>query len=78
MIDTSAVQSALSGIQRGMDGLKKNAADIASAKQLDSENPVDQTQSLLEMRENRTQVEASAKALQTIDQTLGSIINVKA
>lgn len=78
MINTSAVQSAMSGIQRGMDGLKKNAADIASAKQLDSENPVDQTQSLVEMRENRTQVEASAKALQTINQTLGSIINVKA
>lgn len=77
-INLPAVQSAVLGIQRGMEDLKKNASDLASAKQFDSENPVDQTKALVGLDEDRLQVEASAKALKTIDSTVGSILDVKA
>ena len=78
MGDIPAVQSAMLGIQRGMNGLRKNASQIASADQMASSQPDSAARPLVEMIENRTQVQASAKALQRIDEALGSILDVKA
>ena len=77
MTDISATSSAVQGIQRGLQGLNKNAAEIASAKRMDGDG-ADDTQPMVEMMENRQQVEASAKVLKTVDETLGSLLDVKA
>lgn len=73
---TSAFNSALQGIRRGMEGLDRNAAQIASAEQLQGD--ASPTQPLVESKLNRLQVEASAKAMRTIDEAIGSLFDDKA
>lgn len=69
---TSAFASAVSGIQRGMQGLDRNADEIARASTGEGGNIVEP---LLESRMNQLQVEASAKMVKTIDDTLGSLLD---
>lgn len=78
MSDLPALQNALRGIQRGLEGVNKNASQIASAKQMDAENPADEAKPLVEMLENRNQVEASAKVVKTVSDTIGTLIDTKA
>ncbi|MEW6646055.1 MAG: hypothetical protein AB1450_02515 [Pseudomonadota bacterium] len=73
---TSAFNSALQGIRRGMEGLDRNAAQIASAEQLQGE--ASPTEPLVESKVNRLQVEASAKAMRAIDEAIGSLFDDKA
>ncbi len=74
----SALSSALSGIQKGLTGIDNNAAQIASASAFNSDNPVDFAQPLVELQSNRLQVELSAKVMKTVDETLGTLIDVMA
>ena len=73
----SATSYALLGIQRGLEGAKRNAADIASADQFSQDNPVSLAQSMVELKQNSLQVKASAKAFEIISSTIGTLINVK-
>jgi len=75
---SSALGNALHGIQKGLTGMDKNAAKIASAEAFNSQNPADVAQPLVDMQDNRLQVEASTKALKTVDTTIGSLIDVVA
>ena len=77
--------NALAGIQRGMDGLRENAAEIASADRMNAPTagePVDTVrdvaQPLVESRQNARQVEASVKVLEAENQAIGSLLDVKA
>ncbi len=71
----SAIQSALYGINKGMDGLRQNAAAIANAEQMNGGSPVDLTQPLVEAVMNRLQVQASAKVLGQVETALGSLLD---
>lgn len=73
---TAALGSALQGIRRGMEGLDRNTAQIASAEQMRGESSP--LQPLVESKVNRLQVEASAKAMRTIDEAIGSLFDDKA
>ena len=73
---SSALGNALQGIQKGLADMDKNAAKIASADAFNSQNPADAAQPLVDMQSNRLQVEASAKAMKTVDATIGSLIDV--
>jgi hypothetical protein len=75
---SSALGNALHGIQKGLTGMDRNAAKIASVEAFNSQNPTDIAQSLVDMQNNRLQIEASAKALKTVDATIGSLIDVVA
>lgn len=68
----SAFGSAVAGIQQGMQGLERNADEIAKASKGEER---DIAQPLVESQENRLQVEASAKMVKTLDQTIGSILD---
>lgn len=75
-----AVQNeALQGIQRGLDGMRRNASQIASADQL---NRAGQETSLagamVEMQQNKVQVQASAEVVSAIDEVLGTLIDIRA
>ena len=72
----SALDSTLQGICRGMAGLDRNAAQIASAEQLRGETSP--SAPLVESKVNRLQVEASAKAMRIIDEAIGSLFDDKA
>jgi len=75
---TSAMSNALQGIQKGLTAIDKNAAQIASADNFNSENPVNSAQALVELQNNRTQVEVSAKVLKSVDEAIGSLLDVVA
>jgi hypothetical protein len=75
---SSALGNALHGIQKGLTGMDKNAAKIASAAAFNSQNPADVAQPLVDMQNNRLQVELSAKVMKTVDATIGSLIDVVA
>ena len=78
MADIAALQTATLGVQRGMNGLRKNAAEIASKDQMSRSDPEGLARPLVEMLENRNQVQASAQALRRVDEALGSLLDVKA
>ena len=65
----------LQGIQRGMDNLRKDASDIASAKQFNGESDSDVTESLVNLTQDRLQVQTAAKVVKAVDETLGTLID---
>jgi len=75
-----SVQSeAVQGIQRGLDGVRKNAAEIASADQLNKAGQEsDLVGSLVDLQQNKAQVQASAKVVSAIDEVVGTIIDIRA
>ncbi|MDQ1363320.1 MAG: hypothetical protein QG652_1181 [Pseudomonadota bacterium] len=71
--------SAVQGIQRGLDGMRKNAAEIASADQLNhAGQETDLAGAMVNMQQNKVQVQASAKVVSTLDEVVGSLIDTRA
>ena len=58
--------------------MDKNAAKIASADAFNSQRAVDFAQPLVDMQINRLQVEVSAKVMKTVDDTIGSLLDIVA
>ena len=69
-----AFQSGLNGIQKGLDGVNLQSAKIAST---DAIKTGDVTTPLVNMISDKQQVQASAKVLQTTNDMLGSILDIK-
>lgn len=78
MSNISALNNGMAGIQRGMAMADKSAAKIASAENSASGNPADVAEPLVDLMIARLQVEASAKVVETVSETIGSIIDIKA
>ena len=70
----SAFQSAQSGISRGLAGIDRDAQAVANGAAGDG----DVTGALVDSLQQRLLVEASARMLSTVDQTLGTLVDVKA
>lgn len=79
-----AFNSGLQGIQNGMNGLKKNALAIANNSVAIDNNQTqttgvnDATQSLIDLKTNRLQVEMGAKVIQTRSDMIGSLLDITA
>lgn len=71
MFVASANRIGIQGIQNGMNGLRRNAAEIASARQIDGSAVREISEPLLEQARNVRQVEASAKVLRAADDMVG-------
>ena len=68
--------SAIQGIQRGFDGLDRNAHTIAHANTQDSSVlDGDVLEALVQLSANRTQVEASAAVIRRTDEALSSLLD---
>ncbi len=79
MAINSATNSALQGIQRGLQGIRRNASDIASAQSLSGQATTkNMTRSLVEMHENKLYTAANANTLKTMDQVIGTLLDIKA
>ena len=75
----SVQNSALQGIQRGLEGMRQNAADIASADQLNRAGmDTDLETSLVDLNQNKYQVQASAKVVSALDEVIGTLIDTRA
>ena len=86
--------SAMLGMQRGMEGLQRNAAEIAGANVNVQNSPLggenvnnpmrtpeaarDFATPLVEQIQNVNQVQSSAQVMQTEDRVLGSLLDVMA
>ena len=68
----SAFGSAVTGIQRGMQGLDRNADEIAKASKGQGD---DIAGPLVDSRINRLQVEASASMVKTVDDAIGTLLD---
>lgn len=78
MITGIVGQAGWVGMQRGMDGLRENAAEIASVKQLEGTAERDISTPLVEQTENLRQVEASAKVMQSSTEAFDHLIDILA
>ncbi len=79
MAINSITGSALQGIQRGLQGLRRNAAEIASAQHMNPGIPSkDLTRSLVELHQNELYTTVNIKTLKTADQVIGTLLDVKA
>lgn len=78
MSNITALNAGITGIQRGMALAEKSASTIASAKNSTSGNPYDVAEPLVELMIARLQVEASAKVVETVSDTMGTLIDTKA
>ena len=86
-----AMNAGLAGIQQGQQKLTQAAQEVASAGtgSANTDRPVqpnqaatpsqntDLAKSLLDQEEGQRQVEASAKVVDTANQTLGSLVDIK-
>lgn len=73
----SVFGNGLTGVQKGWDTLNKASAQIARVGT--SGDPMaDITTGAVGLMQGKLQVQASAKVLETANQTLGSIIDIKA
>jgi len=75
----SAFNSGVQGIQSGFDALKQDADQIAKANKPDQ--AMDFAKPMVNLVADRTQIEASVKAVQATDamtKTIGSLLDVKA
>lgn len=75
----SIQNEALQGINRGLEGMRKSAAEIASADQLNNTGQeTDLARSLVDLQQNKIQVQASAKVVSAVDEVLGTLIDIRA
>lgn len=71
-----AFQSGLAGVQSSLQQINKNAADIASLSQPDSD--VNLTSTLVSNLSAQQQVEASLKVIEVSNATVGTLLDIKA
>ena len=74
----SVTSNALQGLQRAQNGMRRSASDIArSNNSLPNENTKDLTRSLVELKQYKNAGVASIKVLETAEEMLGSILDIK-
>lgn len=66
------------GIQRGLAAAQRSASTIASADCMTTDHTVDFAEPFVDLMLARTQVEASVQVVKTMDEMLGTIIDVLA
>lgn len=70
--------NALNGINRGLEGLRQNAAEIAGANKTRTDSPSDLAEPLVGTLQNTSQVEASVKVLSAENRIIGTLLDVVA
>lgn len=75
-----ALQSGIQGVHRGLEQLNRHAADIASADQLNSETGSDSNlvNSLVGLKTSEIQVALSMKVLKSVEETIGTLLDMHA
>jgi hypothetical protein len=71
----SILQAGLQGIQGGMDQFGRAASQVASAANANSANTTSLANSVVELKQAQTTVEASAKVVAAADSLVGSLLD---
>ncbi|MCU7796581.1 MAG: hydrolase [Candidatus Thiodiazotropha sp. (ex Semelilucina semeliformis)] len=78
MAINSIMGPSLLGIQKGFQGMRRVASEIASTQQTQQAKPTDLSRAMVEMKVHANQTKASVKALQAADDVLGTLIDERA
>ncbi|MES9856819.1 MAG: hypothetical protein ABW166_09490 [Sedimenticola sp.] len=79
MAINSITGAALQGIQRGLQGMRRSTAEIASARALSGRIAgKDMVRSMVELHQSGHHVAASIKAFKAANETIGSLLDIKA
>lgn len=75
-----AVQnSAVMGIQQGLNNLRRNASEIASSDQLNQAGKeTDLAGALVGLKQSEAQVQANAKVVSAVGETMGTLLDTEA
>ena len=69
----------LQGIQRGLQGIRANAAEIARPHHASNSIPAkDSVRAMVELHQNARQATASVKVFSAAEQMIGSLLDIKA
>ncbi len=71
----SALQTGINGVQNGLNSMRRDAAGIASATTSGGAMSADITRSLVNLRVDQRQVEASVKVIKAADEMLGTLLD---
>ncbi len=77
---SSALNTGVLGINRGLDGVQKAASDIAGAGKTDTPEEVtgrDVNEALTDLVVEKNATAASTKVVQSAEETLGTLIDVR-
>jgi hypothetical protein len=66
---------ALQGIQKGLQGMRRVASEIANVQQAQNSKPKDLSRSMVELQQHANQVKAQVKTLKTADEVVGTLID---
>ncbi|MCU7803095.1 MAG: hydrolase [Candidatus Thiodiazotropha sp. (ex Lucinoma borealis)] len=66
---------ALQGIQKGFQGMRKVASEIANAQQTNQAKPTDLSRAMVELQQHANQSKAQVKTLQTVNDVVGTLID---
>jgi hypothetical protein len=72
----SVFVSGLQGIQKGLQGARTSAAEIAGSAQSSSSDPNAMTDALIALKQHELQVAAAARTIEAADDMIGSLIDV--
>ena len=75
MAINSITGPALQGIQKGFQGMRRVASEIAAPQQTGQSRPTDLSRAMVEMKQHANQARVSVKVLQTADDVLGTLID---
>jgi len=78
MSSIPALHSAVTGIMRGVNGLRNDAATVASIDMMNNTAEKNLATPLVDAISNRQLVEASAKLVKTADAMIGTLIDIRA
>lgn len=79
----TALSTGINGINQGLSNMRRNASDIAQAINESTNNggvnqPVDVASSLVNLKMDVLQVQASAKVVDSVSTIIGSLLDVTA
>ncbi len=75
---TNGFQSALMGVRAGMQSMQNHAENIASTSFAQGEKSSSLVESLVGLKQDQLQVMASMQVIQSLDDVIGTLLDVKA
>jgi hypothetical protein len=69
---------ALQGIQKGFQGMRRVASEIAGAQQTSQARPTDLSRAMVELQQHANQTKAQVKTLKTANELIGTLIDERA
>ena len=75
MSTITAMNTGITGIQKGIRDAQTHASKIASSETFTTEDPASLTESFVGLKEAELQVKASAEVVKTTDEMLGTLLD---